>query len=142
MHDMQMLLPIDNSENSVRAMKMLLPLQPKLGGKLTVLHVFDPETLSYRGVADIHFKMVREQARRASEHFVAEKTAELQQAGFQAEALLKVGSPRKIISELADSGTYDLLIIGRHTEGEWRDMLFGFVSNYVIHRAKCPVLAL
>jgi nucleotide-binding universal stress UspA family protein len=142
MHDMKMLLPIDTSEISVRTLETLPSLKEKLDGTLTLLHVFDPEVLSYRGVAELQFKIIEEQARKAAAEFAEEKAEQLRQAGFQATALFMEGSPRKIICSLAESGDYDLLIIGRHTEGEWRDMLFGYVSNYVIHRAKCPVLAL
>jgi nucleotide-binding universal stress UspA family protein len=61
---------------------------------------------------------------------------------MEVETLLKEGSSRKIICAVADSGDYDMLVIGRHTEGEFRNLLFGYVSNFVIHHVKCPLLVI
>lgn len=56
------------------------------------------------------------------------------------DSLFIEGPVRKTSCELADSGEFDLLVSGRHSEGELWSLVFGQVSNYVIHRVKCPVM--
>lgn len=140
MNKLKILVPLDSSENSKRTEKTLIAMKEKINCPLMLLHVYDPERISYKGVAVVDFTLFQDQARKAAETFLEEKIALFKDHGMQAEGLLKTGSPRKTICELADSGEYDFLIIGRHAEGEFRNLLFGYVSNYVIHSVKCPVL--
>ena len=54
--------------------------------------------------------------------------------------LIKEGHVRETLCESADSGEFDLLVIGKHVESDLRNLLFDQVANYVIHHVKCPVL--
>lgn len=143
MKNMKILVPLDHSPQAKRTVKNLLAMKDKFEGcTLTLLHVFVLENISYRGIPEMHFDMVEEKARKAAQRFIEEQRDLFVNAGMNAETLVKDGHPRKTICALADSGDYDLLIISRHTEGEFRNLLFGYVSNYVIHRVKSPVLIL
>jgi len=142
MNKLNLLVPLDSSRNSERTAEALIGLKEKMPGPITLLHVYDPDRLSYNvGIAN-NLDMLRERGMKAAEAFLAEKVERFTSEGFEVEPLLKVGSPRAIICELADSGKFDLLIIGRHSEGEIRNLLFGQVSNFVIHRVKCPVMVI
>ncbi len=142
MTGMKILVPVDHSKNSLKTINKLLAMQGKFSSPLTLLHVFDPDAISYKGVSVINFQAVREQGLKAAEEFLEEQKAVFAKAGMATDTLLKEGPARKIICDLANSGDYDLLVIGRHAEGEFRNLLFGYVSNYVIHKAKCPVIVL
>ncbi len=140
MKDLKLLVPLDSSRNSERTIDALIGMKQKIPGPITLLHVYDPERVSYNvGIAN-NLDMLREHGRKAAEAFLARKVELFTREGFRVQPLLKIGSPRTTICELADSGQFDLLIIGRHAEGEFRNLLFGQVSNFVIHRAKCPVM--
>ncbi len=143
MKNLKLLVPLDSSKNSKRTVKTLLEMKSKIQCPLTLLHVFDPERISYKGETVVDFALYRKRAKEAAEKFLEEKKALFTSEGMQVEqTILKTGPPRRIICELADSGDFDLLIIGRHAEGELRNLLFGQVSNYVIHNVKCPVLVI
>jgi len=46
----------------------------------------------------------------------------------------------KVSARTGDEG-FQLVVIGRReSTGEIRDVLFGSVANFVLHKAKCPVL--
>lgn len=61
-------------------------------------------------------------------------------AGISTIARLEAGSPREVISRIANEEEFTLLVIGRRGMGEIRDVLFGSVSNHVLHHVNCPVL--
>jgi nucleotide-binding universal stress UspA family protein len=140
MKNFNALLPLDESANAVRTVKNLIAMKDKIDFPLTLLHVFDVERIQYRGITGIDWAMAHEQAREAAAVFLERQKEIFLNEGMHVEALMKEGSPRKTICALANSGEYDLLIIGRHTEGEIKNLLFGSVSNYVIHNVKCPLL--
>jgi nucleotide-binding universal stress UspA family protein len=142
MTGLNILVPLDSSKISDKTINTLFALKAKINGHLTLLHVFDPDRVYYKGETLVNFSMIEERAKKAAEQFLEEKKALFAAEGIVVETLLKVGPSRKTICEVADSGKFDLLIIGRHTEGELRNLLFGQVSNYVIHKVKCPVIIL
>jgi nucleotide-binding universal stress UspA family protein len=139
MKNFNALLPLDESANAARTVSRLLALKDKIDFPLTLLHVFDLERIQYRGVTGINWDLAHEQARKAAAAFLAQQRELFRNEGIEVEALMKEGAPRKVICDLANSEAYDLLIIGRHTEGEIKNLLFGSVSNYVIHNVKCPL---
>jgi nucleotide-binding universal stress UspA family protein len=139
MNNFNALLPLDESANAARTVSHLIALKNKIDFPLTILHVFDLERIQYRGITGINWALAHEQARKAATVFLQQQQEIFRKEGMKVEALMKEGAPRKVICDLANSGTYDLLIIGRHTEGEIKNLLFGSVSNYVIHNVKCPL---
>jgi nucleotide-binding universal stress UspA family protein len=139
MKNFNALLPLDESANAARTVKNLICLKDKIDFPLTLLHVFDVERIQYRGITGINWAMAHEQARKAAAVFLEQQKEIFLSEGIHVDILMKEGSPRRTICTLANSGEYDLLIIGRHTEGEIKNLLFGSVSNYVIHNCKCPL---
>jgi nucleotide-binding universal stress UspA family protein len=142
MNNLKILVPLDNSPSAEKTIKALIALKDKIHGRLTLLHVFGLEKMNYHGVPEIHYEMVQKYSLQAAHDFIEKQKQIFINAGMQAEALVVNGSPRKVICQFADSGEYDLLVIGRHAEGEFRNLLFGSVSNYIMHNAKCPLMVL
>ncbi len=140
MKDMKVLVPLDGSHNSSRTVKALFSMKEKIAGSLTLLHVFDHDRISYRGSPDLNYATITERARAAAREFLEEQRKIFAAEGIEAEVLFKEGPSRKTICDVADSGDFDLLIIGRHTEGEIRNLIFGQVANYVIHKVKVPIM--
>lgn len=135
------LIPVDSSETAQRTLQAVIALKERFPGKLTLLHVVDDSKLAYRMIPDFQVEMVRENARRAGELVLEQCAARLRDAGFEIEARLETGSPRRVIPQIANAEDFQLLVIGRHSgAGEIRDVLFGSVANYVLHNVKCPVL--
>jgi nucleotide-binding universal stress UspA family protein len=142
MNKLKVLVPLDDSANAARTVDILIAMKHKFSFPLTLLHVFDLERIAYRGVPWVDFAMLQTQARQGAADFLERQKEIFLREGMEVETLLKEGSSRKIICAVADSGDYDMLVIGRHTEGEFRNLLFGYVSNFVIHHVKCPLLVI
>ena len=140
MTDRKILVPLDGSPLSAQTIKSLIALKENLTAPLTLLHVLNLNMLSYRGFAKKSFSEIEEQAREEARKFIAEQQVAFAAAGMEVTTLVKEGHARETICELADSGEYDLLVIGKHIDSDLRKLVFGHVSNYVIHHAKCQVL--
>ena len=136
----KVLVPLDDSLISVQTVKRLIALKENITLPLTLLHILDLSTISYRGFAESTFSEIEERARKGAQKFIDAQKDLFTAAGIEAVTLLKEGHARETICELADSGEYDLLVIGKHVESQLRNLLFDQVANHVIHQVKCPVM--
>jgi len=60
--------------------------------------------------------------------------------GIKADFIDRVGDPATEIASCAETGKYDLLIMGSHGEGALKNMLLGSVAAKVMARCSVPVL--
>ena len=92
-------------------------------------------------IPDFQIDMIRDNAGKAGQQVLHERSLLLDEAGFHVHTRLEFGSPRQTICKIANQEGFDLTIIGRReATGEIRDVLFGSIANYVLHNVKCPVL--
>jgi len=138
----KVLVPLDRSPISTRAVEGLIAFKDHLTPPLVLLHVLDLDRLSVSGFAEKTYSEFAERARREAEQFIAEQKELFEQAGIAVETLLEEGPALETICKIADSGQYELVAIGRNPVSEIRDLLFGQVANSVVHQIKCPVLVL
>lgn len=142
MKDRKILVPLDESSISAQTVQGLLALKATISFPLTLLHVLDPRRISYEGFGTTPREVLEQRFLDAGRAFIASQQALFAAAGVPANILLKEGYAREVICELADSGEFDLLVIGRKPDTDLRNLLFGQVANHVIHTVKCPVLIL
>ncbi len=89
--------------------------------------VLDRELLKgyYRDEAEKVFKPIR---------------AFFKQRALQAEFVSKVGPAAEVIAKQADSGSFDLLLMGSHGHGSVANVVMGSVATKVLAHSKVPVL--
>ena len=137
----RILVPVDDSSTAHATIDSIVSLKNRFPKKITLLYVINQEQLAYRMIPDFQVEMVKENAQRAGGVLLGKYTELLENEGFEPEAILETGSPRDVITNIANDDGYNLLVIGRHEGGgQIRDVLFGSVANYVLHNVKCPVL--
>ncbi len=140
MKDRKVLVPLDDSQLSTQTVQRMIAHRECFRTSLTLLHVLDFSRISYRGFAQKTFEEIEEQARAEARQFISGQLEVFAKAGIQAEVLVKEGAALETICALADSGAYDLLVIGKKPESDLRNFLFGQVANFVIRQVKCPVM--
>ena len=138
--DAKVLIPLDDSPTSAATLDYVLAHPARFASPLILLHVVDMDKLAYRMIPDFQLNMVKERAWQSGEEFLAEQLQRVSNAGLQARTRLETGSPRKVIPRVAEEEEVGMLVIGRSHAGEIRDVLFGSVTNYVLHQVRCPVL--
>jgi len=137
----KILIPIDDSLTARVTIKSVVSQRNRFPRAVSLLCVVNLEQLAYKMIPEFQLAMVKENTMKAGQKLLEKYQAELQEAGFDCELMLETGEPRDVITEIANSQGFDLLVIGRHEGGgEIRDVLFGSVANYVLHNVRCPVL--
>lgn len=134
---MKILLPVDGSPTSTRAVEYLVQHWPPDIG-ITLLHVDPPLRNSVARCLDApsiaHFH--RENAAEALKPAVTV----LREAGRPFDEQRLVGDPGDAIVKLAQDGHHDLIIMGSHGHGALKSLFLGSVTVKVLSNSQVPVL--
>jgi nucleotide-binding universal stress UspA family protein len=137
----KVLVPIDFSALSNRAIELAAELASRYGASLTVLHVFEPMVFVVPDGAVLQSPEGLADQLRDTEQLVAKGLAAAQAAGAKdVRSLVRQGGPvEEKLAEAKDNG-YDLVVMGTHGRSGLKHALLGSVAEQLIRRASCPVL--
>ena len=138
----RILCPSDLSGYSARALAQARRIAERRGSSLTVLHVIPTTVPTAGGFAAftnpaLLYPDVREHALSALRRSV-ERTGP---ARLPAEVEVREGVPAEEILKRARDLPADLLVIGTHGRGGFEKWVLGSVTERVLRKARCPVLA-
>ncbi len=148
----QILVAVDRSENSKSVFDSALSLAQATGATLMLLHILSKgeadypllPTYAYYPIVDDHeydvYQKQLEEHRQWGLNFLQSLTQEAIEAGVDTEYTQLTGNPGRIICELAENWSADLVIVGSRGLRGLKEMFLGSVSNYVTHHAPCSVL--
>ena len=113
--------------------------------QLYVLSVYDNEArLPSSGLSAEMVAQVREQHIQQTDRLMAEKmdqyVAPLVSEGVLVSKILRLGSPRHVIVEVAAEIEADLLVIGSHSKRGLLDIALGDTARHVSTHAPCEVV--
>ncbi len=144
------LVAIDGSESSDRALDVALDMAWKFSAKLVLINVFSPVTalskVSYptteieftpKAMAT-YYTEIKESHESMLE--AALKKAKKVRPDLDISAKLVEGHPASKIVEMAKEGNCDMIIIGHRGLSGIREFFLGSVSHRVSHDAECSVL--
>ena len=78
--------------------------------------------------------------REEAEKVLAPVSTFLERHGIVAKSVAKVGHAGEVISKTAESGAFDLVIMGSHGHGSWGNLVMGSVATQVLAHCTVPVL--
>lgn len=145
----RILVPLDGSEHSVRALETAVEIAKKFDGKITLIHVYSvvrpvsvsPITTAETGtLAPEVFSQLVEAARKAGVGILADGKKRVEAEGVQVETSLREGHVVEEILKTAEEGEFGLIVVGGRGLSRIKEMLLGSVSHGVTRRASCPVL--
>ena len=134
----RILIPTDYSETADHALAWATLQAKTFAAEVLVLHVHSSH-LHYGalGLADERSDEALAEDRARLDAYVAERFAG---SGVTVRALLEVGDPPLKIREVARREMADLIVMGTHGQSRLEDLLFGSVTEKVVHHTGCPVL--
>lgn len=154
----KILVAIDRSELSQDIFEEVLVLVKAAGASLTLVNVLSPDdeespstpVLSgfefYPGglstnLIEMYQELWQSYAERRLEllRSLADKATA---AGIETTFRQGLGSPGRVICDLAHELDVDLIILGRRGRSGLNELILGSVSNYVLHHAPCSVLVI
>ncbi|MBD2336422.1 universal stress protein [Calothrix sp. FACHB-156] len=150
----KILVALDRSPMGKQVFDQALALAKVTGASLMLVHVLSAEEegspyapiLSnfdyYPGIGSQSFEYYQKQwdiFKNQGIQLLQSFCAQANTVGVNAEYTQHLGSPGRIICQLAASWGADLIVMGRRGHAGLKELFLGSVSNYVIHHAPCSV---
>ena len=135
----QILVGIDFSDSSARAMYHAVQLAERLGAVLHFCHITQP-IADLPAHQDLGLNLPRELTNAYDARTRLERMRAMLCSSLAVDLHLRVGSPVQGLLELVDELKPDLLVVGSHGHGAVMRMLLGSVSTALTHRSPVPVL--
>ncbi len=134
----KILLPVDGSENSKRAMEQTKNLSVIMGAEIVLLYVTGPIPHYIKGTALAEVeKDQKEEAIQILAPFQTFLTEN--KMTYSVTALPGYQAWKKII-EVADDEECDLIVMGSRGRGDWEGAMLGSVTHKVLAHCTLPVL--
>jgi nucleotide-binding universal stress UspA family protein len=135
----KILVPVDGSDNSLRALDHAIFLAKSTGASVTAMHVIEsPPTVYVESQKLLNELMSKFKAESEKILDKCEQIAE--KSGVKIETVMTEGDAASNIVGYANKECFDQIIIGSRGLGKFKEMVLGSVSNKVLHHAKCSVL--
>jgi universal stress protein A len=139
----RILIPVDFSDDSLKALAYGRDFAKPFGAEICVLYVVEP--IYYATPADMYatspnIAMLIDEQRRVGAQQLARINAELKKKGARVRTFQKTGSAAQCIVDTAKSLKAGLIVMGTHGRTGLAHMLMGSVAEKVVRTAACPVL--
>lgn len=138
----RILIPVDGSPTSDRALQEALGLARQQNVQLELVHVV--EEIYFLDIeSSINYAELLETMRNSGNEILKQAQTVIQQAGMAAEIKLLEASGERVASVIvteAERWLADLIVIGTHGRSGFSRLLFGSVAEGVVRTAQIPVL--
>ena len=130
------LVPVDGSEGSDRAVAQAIALAEACEAKLNFLYVANINQLAINAcLSDAILEAVTKAG-----NVILDRAMEMVPSGIEKEAFSETGSPAVVILDFATTNEMDMIVMGSRGLGVVKGVLLGSVSQYIVEQSKCPVL--
>lgn len=137
---MNILLAVDGSPYTKKMLAYLAAHNEMLGTSHTYTALTVQPALPPRARAALGKEVVEKYYQEEGEKVLATVSKFLARQGVDARAMVKVGSAGETIAKVAQSGKFDLIIMGTHGHGALGKLVMGSVSTQVLAKCSVPVL--
>ena len=133
----KILVPLDGSEQSIWALGQAVQIAKKVGGEITLIHVYSVSSLA---ITPMQVYQYVQAMRKYGESILEDGKKKAEAEGVQAQTLLVVGHTVEEIIRTAREGNFSLIVVGARGMSKIKELLLGSVSDGVTKHAPCPVL--
>jgi nucleotide-binding universal stress UspA family protein len=136
----KILVPIDFSGCSKKALQYAIPLARQFGASLTLLHVVQMSYPVGGEFATVDYTLCEKELCDLTEKQLAVLAREEISAGVPAATLVRRGYPVQQIIDAASELEIDLILLSTHGHTGLKHVFLGSTAENVVRRAPCPVL--
>ena len=130
------LVPIDNSEKSRRTLDAAIYLVKYLGASIILFRV-----IPNMPTGEFTFiKNAMKELRQAAEKSIKDAKEYCSSKNVVAKHLIVKGEEAEQIIKIAKTRNIDLIVMGSSGKNALKELIFGSVSNYVMHNSDVPVM--
>ena len=137
---MKILLAVDGSEYTKKMLAYLTTHDDLFSPSHSFTLLTVQPQLPPRARAVVGKDAVETYQREESEKVLGPVVKFLLRHGIDAKSVAKVGHAGEQISKTAESGKFDLLVMGSHGHGSFGNLVMGSVATQVLSHCKVPVL--
>jgi nucleotide-binding universal stress UspA family protein len=135
----KILVAVDGSDNSFRALDHAIFLAKKAEARLTAMHVVEnPPTVYVESQKLLNELLTKYKAESAKVLDRCKQAAE--KSGVNIETVLAEGDAATNIVGYAQREGFDLVVIGSRGLGKFKEMVLGSTSSKVLHHTKSAIL--
>ena len=135
----QILVPIDFSDCSKKALQYAIPLAKQHQSAITLLYVVPPN-YSLGEYGGLDYASLDAQMRASGDKQLAALVVDEVRGEVSADTLVRSGSPAVEIIQVAKALPADVIVISTHGRTGLKHVFLGSVAEEVVRRAPCPVL--
>ncbi|WP_432720231.1 universal stress protein [Jeongeupia wiesaeckerbachi] len=139
----RILVPVDDSETSVAALREAVKVACNQRAKVKIVHVIDLAQFAWSANEFLDVPQLQEALRRSGQRVLDQQGEVLKAAGVEVEVeLLEAwgGNLARAIVDEADKWQAQLIVMGTHGYGGLTHLLLGSVAEGVMHITPMPVL--
>jgi len=148
----KILVAVDGSEHSRKALNYALELAEKFDGKITLIHVYSrvvpmvpsadtiPGPILTPSASTAIATKITEEAKKMGVQILDEAEQIVKERGISVEKVLREGDAVREIVATAQEGKFDIIVFGHRGLSKLKELLLGAISEGVSHKAPCPVL--
>jgi nucleotide-binding universal stress UspA family protein len=140
----KILVPVDGSEISYRALDVALFFSEKLGSNITAIHVIEDIPIAYiesQKLLNDMFELLAASTEQG-ENILSKCSETAKNRGLIVNTVLLKGNPASIILDFCREGKYDVIIMGNRGMGKLKEVILGSVSSKILHNSSCPILVI
>lgn len=136
----RILIAVDGSPPSQRALEFGASLAAKLGIGVVLLHVMPQVVLPVGGVGPGALTELQHSLQSESTHLLASLADKARPLGVAVETELGVGDPAIAIYDRAEQPDIQMVVMGSRGHGAMARLLLGSVATKVVHTSSKPVV--
>jgi len=138
----EILVPVDGSDNSLRAIRYALDLAQALGARIRLFYVFPVSSVEIIGMAGMSRDDIEHAAQAAAQRVFDKLHGEIGEVGVAMEDETSIGDPAEEIIRCSEDDHDLLVVLGRRGLSRIQSLLLGSVSEKVVRHAHSPVMVI
>lgn len=132
----KILVPLDGSKNSIRGLDRAIEIAKGTNAEITGFYVFHLPLAA--GIK--YTQKMKNDAQSKAIKAIGPAMKRAEKAGASFKYKTSGGHTGSEITKFAQTGKYDMIVIGARGMGGAKEAFLGSTSNYVMHKTNIPVL--
>lgn len=138
----EILVPVDGSKNSIRAVEYAIGLAEPLGARIRLFYVFPVSSVEIIGMAGMSREVIERAAQSAAQQVFDTMHEKIGESPVPMEDETSIGDPAEEIIRCTEDDHELLVVLGRRGLSRMQSLLLGSVSEKVVRHAHSPIIVI